>query len=192
MPRLKKSETIAACGLDCGSCSIRRYPSDKAAAAEVIGWFKQEGWLKENEGVAEAIERKLVCCGCHGDRNAHWSGDCWILHCCVDAKGLKNCSECTTCAPRTRSSSQPAWQRSARAMSRCRSSPSTTAWRSQRAARDSPCSAWTEPQRGPARPPPWRPRRNPRHPRPTAHAPRLTPHGEPGLRPPRMDRPSRA
>jgi|GEM_PF-1054079 hypothetical protein len=96
MPRLKKSETIAACGLDCGSCSIRRFPSDKAAAAEVIGWFKQEGWLKENEGVAEAIERKLVCCGCHGDRNAHWSADCWILRCCVDAKGLKNCSECTT------------------------------------------------------------------------------------------------
>ncbi len=96
MPRLKKSDAIAACGLDCQACSIRRYPFDKEAAVEVIGWFKEQGWLKEKEGVADAVKKKMVCNGCHGDRKAHWSADCWILQCCVDAKGLKHCSECDT------------------------------------------------------------------------------------------------
>jgi hypothetical protein len=85
---------IAACGLDCGSCSIRRYPFDERAAAEAIPWYRKMGWLQDGEGVAEAIERKLACNGCHGDRTAHWSADCWILQCCVDSKRLRHCSEC--------------------------------------------------------------------------------------------------
>jgi hypothetical protein len=52
------------------------------------------GWLSEGEGVAEAAAKKLLCPGCHGDRTAHWSPDCWILQCCVDQKGLRHCSEC--------------------------------------------------------------------------------------------------
>ena len=91
---MKKPEMIAACGLDCGACSIRRLPFDESAAAEVLPWYREMGWLKENEGVSEAIKKKMICNGCHGDRKAHWSADCWILQCCVDAKGLQHCSEC--------------------------------------------------------------------------------------------------
>jgi hypothetical protein len=87
---------LAACGLDCESCSIRRFPSDAGAVVEAIGWYREQGWLEEGEGVAEAIERKLICRGCHGDRTTHWLADCWIHHCCVDAKGLQHCSECET------------------------------------------------------------------------------------------------
>jgi hypothetical protein len=87
-------EMMAACGLDCGSCSIRRFPFDEAAAEEAIGWYRKMGWLTDDEGVAEAIEKKMVCHGCHGDRQAHWSADCWILQCCVDERGLQYCSEC--------------------------------------------------------------------------------------------------
>jgi hypothetical protein len=54
------------------------------------------GWLSEGEGVAEAAAKKLLCPGCHGDRTAHWSPDCWILQCCVDQKHLRDCSQCTT------------------------------------------------------------------------------------------------
>jgi len=86
----------AVCGLDCGSCTIRKLPFDADAAAEVVAWFKKEGWLEENEGVAEAIERSMYCKGCHGDRSVHWSFDCWILMCCVDDRGLSHCSECDT------------------------------------------------------------------------------------------------
>lgn len=88
------SGAVGACGLDCGSCSIRRFPFDEDAATEVIAWYRKQGWLNDHEGVAEAIERKMVCSGCHGGRTVHWSSDCWILQCCVDDKGLCHCSEC--------------------------------------------------------------------------------------------------
>lgn len=85
---------IAACGIDCGACLIRKLPFDDDAAAKVVAWFKSEGWLKEDEGVKEAIERSMFCKGCHGDSTIHWDAECWILKCCVYEKGLQNCSEC--------------------------------------------------------------------------------------------------
>lgn len=87
-------EMMAVCGLDCGSCTIRRMPFDPAAAEGVIGWFRSMGWLKEDEGLAEALERKMYCQGCLGDRAVHWSADCWILRCAVDERGIRHCHEC--------------------------------------------------------------------------------------------------
>ncbi|MFN2243353.1 MAG: DUF3795 domain-containing protein [Anaerolineae bacterium] len=84
----------AACGLDCGSCEIRLAPTDPAAAKVVVSWFRQQGWLAAGEGMAQVMARKMYCTGCLGDRDTHWSADCWILACCVDRRGLSNCSEC--------------------------------------------------------------------------------------------------
>ena len=42
-----EGEMLAACGLDCGPCPIRRIPFDAEAAEGMIAWFKQMGWLKE-------------------------------------------------------------------------------------------------------------------------------------------------
>ena len=86
---------IAACGLDCAVCDIRLVPTDEQAAQRIVGWFRSMGWLKENEGVPEIIDRKMYCQGCHGDRAVHWSADCWILKCCIDDKGLQHCHECS-------------------------------------------------------------------------------------------------
>ena len=85
---------IAACGLDCEPCPLRKLPFDAEAAATTVSWFKDMGWLKPDEGIAEALERRMYCQGCHGDRTVHWSAECWILSCCVDDRGLVNCSEC--------------------------------------------------------------------------------------------------
>ncbi len=41
------ADPIAACGLDCGTRSIRRFPIDVAAANEVIPWYRSKGWLSE-------------------------------------------------------------------------------------------------------------------------------------------------
>jgi len=90
-----KEEMISVCGLDCGSCDIRKVPSDPEAAKRVVAWFKKEGWLKENEGREEVMERLMYCKGCRGDRSVHWSSDCWILQCCVDDKGHEFCYECS-------------------------------------------------------------------------------------------------
>jgi len=88
------SNLMAACGLDCKSCEIRLAPTDLAAAKVVVDWFKQQGWLSADEGMAQAIERKMYCTGCLGDRATHWSADCWILSCCVDQRGYSDCSQC--------------------------------------------------------------------------------------------------
>jgi len=85
---------IAVCGLDCGSCDIRRVPTDRGAAERVTAWFKEMGWLKEGEGLSDVVRKSPYCKGCRGDRAAHWSADCWILICCVDEKGLESCYQC--------------------------------------------------------------------------------------------------
>lgn len=85
---------IAACGLDCGECDIRRVPVNAEAAARVVSWFREMDWLEEGEGVPEILERAMYCKGCHGDRSVHWSSDCWILKCCVDEKGFEFCYQC--------------------------------------------------------------------------------------------------
>jgi hypothetical protein len=87
-------EMLAACGLDCGPCPIRLIPIDEKAAQGVINWFKEMGWLKENEGIKEAIERKMFCNGCQGDRDTHWSANCQIMLCCVDEKHKQHCGQC--------------------------------------------------------------------------------------------------
>jgi hypothetical protein len=87
-------DMIAACGLDCEACEIRRVPFDPQAAESVVAWFKSQGWLAESEGVSQVLERSMYCTGCQGDRSLHWSADCWILQCCVDERKLRHCSEC--------------------------------------------------------------------------------------------------
>ena len=88
------SNWLAACGLDCETCEIRLAPHDANTAEGVMKWFRSMGWLKEDEGMDEVIERRMYCTGCHSSRETHWSSDCWILTCCVDDRGLNNCSEC--------------------------------------------------------------------------------------------------
>lgn len=85
---------LAACGLDCATCELRLAPTHPEAARVVVAWFKQQGWLSEAEGMAEVLERRMFCTGCLGNRETHWSSDCWILACCVDQRGHSNCSEC--------------------------------------------------------------------------------------------------
>ncbi|MBC7249197.1 MAG: DUF3795 domain-containing protein [Anaerolineae bacterium] len=85
---------MAVCGLDCGSCDIRRAPFDPEAARSVVTWFKERGWLEEHEGIEQVIARKMYCNGCRGDRTVHWSPDCVLLKCCVDERGLEHCGQC--------------------------------------------------------------------------------------------------
>jgi len=85
---------MAVCGLDCGTCDIRLIPLDEQAAQRAIGWYKKMGWLKEDEGIEQALERKMYCQGCRGDRTIHWSSDCPMLLCCLDEKNLEHCGQC--------------------------------------------------------------------------------------------------
>ena len=86
---------IACCGLVCSNCDIFLLPVDRTVQDKIIPWFKAQGWLKEEEGLAEVVANKMYCKGCHSDRTqGHWSADCAILRCCVDEHKLENCSQC--------------------------------------------------------------------------------------------------
>lgn len=96
---MPSKEWIAACGLDCETCEIRRLPFDEVAAGVCVDWYREMGWLTAEEGVEEALARGMTCNSCRGDRSVHWSvnddGMCWILACCVDRHGHDTCSQCT-------------------------------------------------------------------------------------------------
>jgi hypothetical protein len=88
-------QMIAACGLECGPCPIRRASvGDRGAAESLVGWWRSMGWLEEGEGVQAVLARAPLCLGCHGDRDSHWAATCWILACAVDQRGQHTCAEC--------------------------------------------------------------------------------------------------
>jgi hypothetical protein len=89
-----QAQMMAVCGLDCGTCEIRLAPVNPDAAEVVVHWFREMGWLEEGEGIAEVIERGMVCTGCREDRSLHWSPDCPLLICCVDEQHLEHCAQC--------------------------------------------------------------------------------------------------
>lgn len=78
---------LAACGLDCGECEIFKAPHDPQLARRIAEEYEQE----RHQTLSPDLIR---CAGCHGDRTLFWCGRCRILHCCVDQKGLRYCSEC--------------------------------------------------------------------------------------------------
>ena len=82
-----KAASIAACGLICDNCDIYRAHSEPEIARKLVKWFS------EKRSIVLTAE-SLKCGKCHGPRDTHWSPDCWILKCCVDDRGLDNCSQC--------------------------------------------------------------------------------------------------
>lgn len=94
MDDMKDDEEVAACGLLCHECSIYQSANDENIAENVRDWFLEMGWLNGKVTVEEFMKDAPYCSGCHGERETHWSPTCWILRCCVDDKGLDNCSQC--------------------------------------------------------------------------------------------------
>ncbi len=78
---------FAVCGLDCSVCDIYKATEDKSIAKRIANYFD------EKRGEKIPLE-KIACAGCRGDRDRHWSPDCWILKCCADEKGLERCNLC--------------------------------------------------------------------------------------------------
>ncbi|MDD5454892.1 MAG: DUF3795 domain-containing protein [Candidatus Ratteibacteria bacterium] len=85
---------IAVCGLDCNTCPFPSIHTSLENAQKWVGLFREWKVLKEGEGAKEIMKHGPYCISCHDDRSVHWSANCWILKCCVDDKGLKNCSQC--------------------------------------------------------------------------------------------------
>jgi len=78
---------IACCGLDCTDCDMRAASTDPELQRRIAKWF-------EDKLGKDIPPEAIRCTWCRGERDGHWSGDCWILECCMDDRGLKHCSEC--------------------------------------------------------------------------------------------------
>ena len=78
---------VGCCGLDCSDCDMREAAGDPDKQRQFARWFK------EHMGLDVAPET-IGCTWCRGEREGHWSADCWILKCCADGRGLGHCSDC--------------------------------------------------------------------------------------------------
>ena len=79
---------IAVCGLICDKCDIMEATHNKETAKRIAEWFRKELDI-------EVKPEDIHCRGCRGDREMHWSADCWILKCCADERNLEFCYQCS-------------------------------------------------------------------------------------------------
>ncbi|MCL5270188.1 MAG: DUF3795 domain-containing protein [bacterium] len=78
---------LAPCGIECGSCPIRR-PAGDPAIAETLA----ADWRKAGRAAARADWFK--CQGCRGPEALVWDENCKIRHCCLHEKRLAHCGLC--------------------------------------------------------------------------------------------------
>ena len=84
---------MAACGMDCGKCGTYNKEHDISAAEELVQWYRERGWIKEDEG-AEAVQKNPPFCrGCHSDCVFCGCGRINFRECCKE-KGIDHCGEC--------------------------------------------------------------------------------------------------
>ena len=87
---------IAICGLKCDSCDIYLVDKDEIKAANILGWFKKEGWKSETMTLQEFMQEGALCEGCRTDPSTgkHWSANCELRACCLNEKQLNSCHQC--------------------------------------------------------------------------------------------------
>lgn len=82
---------ISVCGLNCTRCFMyhkrdENDPDVQREIQETIKWFREE----KNQDLSK---EDLICKGCLGPLEIHWSPDCEMMLCARE-KGLKYCFEC--------------------------------------------------------------------------------------------------
>ena len=75
---------ISVCGLNCVVCDIYMAAhGDEGKRRELVDWFKKE----------HDLDVDIVCDGCRGPLDRHWSPDCVFLP-CAGVKRVDYCFEC--------------------------------------------------------------------------------------------------
>lgn len=91
---------MAACGIDCNACDSYKATmrQDWKAAEDLVAWYRQRGWIGEDEGAEAVLKKAPLCrgcwnpsddcffkCGCHPSRD--------FRVCCAE-KRISHCGEC--------------------------------------------------------------------------------------------------
>ena len=88
-----KTSEMAFCGIDCSGCNLRFAHCDPAAAQELVGWFRERGWIAPHEGAAEIMKKAPFCTGCRNPDEPHFCGSCRMRVCCTE-KEIQHCGNC--------------------------------------------------------------------------------------------------
>lgn len=90
---------LAACGVDCNKCSQYKVTmeQDLKAAESLVGWFRSQGWIGENEGAEAVMKKAPLCKGCWDiTDDCFWSCGCGNrdFRICCKEKQINHCGEC--------------------------------------------------------------------------------------------------
>ena len=91
---------LAACGIDCNECGSYKVTieHDMKAAEGLVEWYKNMGWIEENEGAEAVMKKNPLCKGCWNTRK----DDCFFkcpcgshdFRICCTEKQINHCGEC--------------------------------------------------------------------------------------------------
>jgi hypothetical protein len=79
---------LSVCGLNCAVCDIMLAgKGDQDRLKEILDWFKEERGL-------DVEPEDIVCMGCRGSLDRHWSPDCGMML-CARSRGHDYCFQCS-------------------------------------------------------------------------------------------------
>jgi len=91
---------MAPCGIDCNECDSYKVTAtqDINEAEGLVEWYRNMGWIGENEGAEAVLAKNPLCKGCwnHTD-DCFFTCKCVIRSCCLEKK-INHCGECV-CFP---------------------------------------------------------------------------------------------
>ena len=91
---------LAACGIDCNECASYKVTmeQDWNAAEVLVEWYRNMGWIGENEGAEAVMKTNPLCRGCWNTAK----DDCFFkcicgsrdFRICCTEKQINHCGEC--------------------------------------------------------------------------------------------------
>ena len=92
-----KKHKLAACAIDCNECGHYKLSMahDVKSAECLVEYFRDGGWIGENDGADAVLKKVPVCRGCW-DKTAVRTHDCTncLLRACCEEKQFNFCGEC--------------------------------------------------------------------------------------------------
>jgi len=90
---------MAACGIDCSQCDQYKVTvhQDLDAAQPLVGWYRSQGWIAENEGAEAVLHKAPLCNGCWNATNGcFFKCGCGKIdfRVCCNKKKINHCGEC--------------------------------------------------------------------------------------------------